>query len=153
VSGAALDRAWLQSHLPHRGAMNLLDAIVAWDPTFVHARSTSHRSAGNPLRRAGELPIACGIEYAAQAVAAHGALLSGGVQPAAAGFLAGVRSVQFHAHRLDDIEAPLEIRAEQLGGGASGVLYAFSVGAADMLLLEGRLTIVLDASMLPTGAR
>ncbi len=133
--------------------MNLLDAIVAWDAATVHARATSHCARGNPLRRGAELPIACGIEYAAQAVAAHGALVAGGMQPAAAGFLAGVRSVQFHAPRLDDIEAPLEIRAEQLGGGASGVLYSFSVNAAGTLLLEGRLTIVLDASMLPTGTR
>ena len=37
-----------------------------------------HRDADNPLRAGGELPALCGIEYAAQAMAAHGRTLGGG---------------------------------------------------------------------------
>jgi predicted hotdog family 3-hydroxylacyl-ACP dehydratase len=142
----ALDRAWLASHLPHRGAMNLLDQVVAWDRERLHARATGHGSPDHPLRRAGELPVAAAIEYGAQAVAAHGALMGGADAPPAAGFLASVRGVTFHADRLDDIGAPLDIEVERAGEAAGGVLYAFRVSAAGRLIAEGRVAIVLDAA-------
>lgn len=139
MSGAPLDRAWLLAHLPHQGEMNLLESVVAWDAAKVHARATRHRSATNPLRRNGVLPIAAGIEYGAQAAAAHGALNAS--MPAGAGFLAGVRGVTFNAARLDDLDASLDVMAEQLGGSGSGVLYGFRVSAAGRALVEGRVTI------------
>lgn len=134
-----LDRDWLASHLPHQGRMNLLDAIVAWDPLTVHAVATGHRDPHNPLRCAGELPIACGIEYAAQAAAAHGALVSGA--PSGPGLLASARGVAFHVRRLDDIAGDLAIRAEQVGVGAGGVIYGFEVTSDGRALLAGRLTV------------
>jgi predicted hotdog family 3-hydroxylacyl-ACP dehydratase len=134
-----LDRGWLLDHLPQQGSMNLLDEVVAWDASTLRARATSHNNPGNPLRRAGVLPIAAGVEYGAQAAAAHGALASG--QPSGAGFLASMRSVVFHAHRLDDPAGPLEVLAEQLGGGEGGVLYRFEVSCAGRALVEGRVTV------------
>jgi predicted hotdog family 3-hydroxylacyl-ACP dehydratase len=151
MKAAARDRAWLTTHLPHQGRMNLLDEVVAWDGETLHARATSHRAADNPLRRGGELPIACGIEYGAQAVAAHGALLAEATQPASAGFLASVRSVQFHAPRLDDVPGVLDVHVEQLARGADGLLYRFRVHSAGRMLLEGRVAIVLDAASNPRG--
>jgi predicted hotdog family 3-hydroxylacyl-ACP dehydratase len=146
---SARGRDWIAAHLPHRGRMNLLEEIVSWDAQGLRARATSHRAADNPLRRADELPAACGIEYGAQAVAAHGALVSEG--PVGAGFLASVRSVSFHATRLDDVPGALEIAVEQIGGGAGGMLYRFSVGAEGRELIAGRLAIVLGAFSFPTG--
>jgi predicted hotdog family 3-hydroxylacyl-ACP dehydratase len=128
VTSLVLDRRWLTSHLPHKGTMNLLANVISWDAQGLKALATSHRDTANPLRRKEQLPIACGIEYGAQAVAAHGALLS----PAGTsgpGFLASARAVTFHAVRLDDVEADLEIVVAQIGGGAGGMLYRFSVGA------------------------
>jgi predicted hotdog family 3-hydroxylacyl-ACP dehydratase len=66
------------------------------------------------------------------------------MKPAAAGLLASARSVSLHVSRLDDIAEPLDIRVEQLGGGAGGLLYAFQVSAAGRALVEGRLTIALE---------
>jgi predicted hotdog family 3-hydroxylacyl-ACP dehydratase len=149
VSAAVLDHGWLVAHLPHQGAMNLLDTIVEWDRASIVARAVSHRSPGNPLRRGDELPAACGIEYAAQAVAAHGALLSEGEAPAAAGLLASARGVRLHVRRLDDLDAPLDIRAEQLGASAGGLLYRFEVAAAGRMLVEGRLAIAFDPELQP----
>ncbi|HXS51205.1 MAG TPA: 3-hydroxylacyl-ACP dehydratase [Usitatibacter sp.] len=146
MSGAIVDREWLASHLPHRGAMSLLEEIVAWDAERLHARTRSHRAPANPLRRDGALPIACAIEYAAQAAAAHGALLAAGAAPPEAGFLVAVRGVEFQASRLDDIDDPLDIEVERAGEGAGGVLYSFRVGAAGRGLALGRVTIVLDAT-------
>jgi predicted hotdog family 3-hydroxylacyl-ACP dehydratase len=143
MTSLVLDRRWLISHLPHQGAMNLLANVISWDAQGLKAIASSHRDASNPLRRGSELPIACGIEYGAQAVAAHGALLSpNGIS--GSGFLASARAVTFHATRLDDVEADLEVVVAQIGGGAGGMLYRFSVGAQGIELLEGRLAIVLD---------
>ncbi len=149
---AVLDRAWLASHLPHRGAMSLLDEVVAWDADPLHARASGHGAARHPLRRGGELPITAAIEYGAQAVAAHGALVGGDAAAPAAGFLASVRGVTFHADRLDDIAAPLDIEVERAGAGAGGVLYSFRVAAAGRLLAEGRVAIVLDAARVAAAA-
>jgi predicted hotdog family 3-hydroxylacyl-ACP dehydratase len=149
MNAAARGREWLASHLPHRGAMSLLDEVVAWDGARLRARATSHASPDHPLRREGRLPIACAIEYGAQAAAAHGALLAAGAAPEGAGFLASARGVTFHAARLDDIADPLDIEVERAGEGAGAVLYAFRVSAAGRLLAEGRVAIVLDAAAAP----
>ena len=119
--------------------MNLLDRIVAWDATTIRAVAVRHREPDHPLRRGRELPIAAGIEYGAQAAAAHGALAS--QAPSGAGFVASMRSVAFHARRLDDIEAELDVFAEQLGESAAGVLYGFRVAAAGRALVEGRVAV------------
>jgi len=139
MSRAPLDRAWIAAHLPHQGRMSLLDEIVAWDANTVRALARSHRAPDNPLRRAGELPIASGVEYGAQAAAAHGALAA--KQAWGAGFLAAARSVVFHARRLDDVTGDLEVFAEQIGGGETGVLYRFEVTSSGRALVEGRVTV------------
>ena len=135
----ARDRAWIAAHLPHAGTMCLLDAVVDWDEGSLHARAANHRATHHPLRRGGELPIAAGIEYGAQAAAAHGALAS--QKPSGAGMIAAVRSVAFHARRLDDVAGDLEIHVEQLGGGAAGVIYRFEVSSSGLVLVEGRVTV------------
>ena len=139
MSAPRLDRAWLEANLPHRGAMSLLDGVARWDGTSIHAVASGHRAPDHPLRRANELPIAAGIEYGAQATAAHGALVSG--RPSGDGFLASVRTVRFHARRLDDVEGTLGVFAEQLGSTDQGVLYRFVVSAAGSPLVEGRITV------------
>jgi predicted hotdog family 3-hydroxylacyl-ACP dehydratase len=118
--------------------MNLLDEVVAWDAASLHARTARHRDPAHPLKRHGTLPIAVGIEYGAQAAAAHGALASDA--PAGAGMIAAVRAVRFHAPRLD-VAGDLDVRVEQLGAGEAGVLYRFEVSARGEPLLEGRVTV------------
>ena len=141
---SALGRDWLAANLPHQGAMSLLEGIATWDEAGLTAVATGHRSPSNPLRHGNELPIACAIEYGAQAAAAHGALLDS--KPSGPGMLVAVRSVDFHVDRLDDVGADLEIRVDHLGGGEAGVLYRFAVSAAGRLLAEGRLTVAFRES-------
>ena len=138
--------------------MCLLDQVVAWDSQIVHCRASSHRDADNPLRAHGRLGVACGIEYAAQAMAVHGALLAeatGQLAPVpVAGYLAGVRGVQLHAIRIDDVEEDLTVRAERIMGDAGGVVYAFEIQAGERVLLSGRATVILDAAAAaPRAAR
>lgn len=158
-----LDRAWIQSHIPHQGRMCLLDEVVCWDADRITCRSGSHRDIDNPLRARGELGIACGIEYAAQAMAVHGALVAGAGTPdrpaaavqavtvaaagsPAAGFLVGVRDVQFHANRLDDVQDDLVCDVVRVAGDRGTALYEFHLRSGAIPLLSGRATVIFDAN-------
>lgn len=143
-----LDHAWLLAHIPHQGGMCLLDAVLDWDEQHIRCRAGSHRDAGNPLRYAGRLGAACGVEYAAQAMAAHGAALAESGSRPRAGYLASVRGVEWSVSRLDDIAADLLIEAERLSGDENNILYSFTVGDGTRTLLSGRAAVILDAGRL-----
>ena len=151
-----LNRAWIESRIPHRGRMCLLDEVIAWSGARVSCRSSTHREADNPLRAYGRLGIACGIEYAAQAMAVHGALLAASSAAdrgaplsgsPAAGFLAAVRGVRFHSLRLDDVQGDLICDAVRMAGDATTALYEFELKSDAALLLRGRATVVFDAGL------
>jgi predicted hotdog family 3-hydroxylacyl-ACP dehydratase len=146
VSAALPDRGWIASHIPHHGSMCLLDAVEAWDEDHIRCSSTTHCAADNPLRNGGRLGALNAIEYAAQAMAVHGALLADAAHaatPPSPGFLGSARGVSCLVERLDDIEAPLSIRAQRLSADSRTLLYAFTVSAAERLLVQGRVAVVL----------
>ena len=143
-----LDRAWIAAHVPHHGAMCLLDRVEMWDPTQVRCLAHSHRDLSNPLRAHARLGAACGIEYAAQAMAIHGALCAGS-DPAAAtrpGMLASARGVTFAVARLDDIADDLTIVATQQAADTRAIAYAFEVLAGHRMLLSGRAIVMLGSA-------
>ncbi len=129
--------------IPHQGAMCLLAAVTRHDAEVIHCTATSHRDAANPLRRDGALPAIAGLEYAAQAMALHGALLDGAAQRP--GFLSAVRGLVLGVSRLDDIEAALYVSATALLRESGGLIYSFRVSAAGAMLLEGQATVMLPA--------
>lgn len=154
-----LDHQWIEQHIPHKGRMCLLDEVLSWDAAHIRCRSASHRAADNPLRAYGRLGAACGIEYAAQAMAVHGALVAASAPLAsrvsmsmrssigtAIGYLASVRNVTLYVARLDDLESDLIAAAERITGDGRTVLYEFSVWGAVQPLLRGRASIVFDAT-------
>jgi predicted hotdog family 3-hydroxylacyl-ACP dehydratase len=154
-----LDRQWIEQHIPHKGRMCLLDEVLSWDAVRIRCRSATHRSADNPLRLHGRLGAACGIEYAAQAMAVHGALIAASAPLASTvarsvrgsigssvGYLASVRNVTLRVERLDDLEADLIAAAERVTGDGRTVLYEFSVTSGRQLLVSGRASIVFDAT-------
>jgi predicted hotdog family 3-hydroxylacyl-ACP dehydratase len=145
-----LDRAWIQAHIPHHGRMCLLDEVIEWNPERISCRSGAHRAADHPLRAHGRLGAACGIEFAAQAMAVHGALIAGAstVKPVA-GFLASVRGVRLYVSRLDDVEADLICDAVRIAGDRGTALYEFALRTASMPLMSGRATVVLDPKHRP----
>ncbi len=128
--------------------MCLLDAVREWSGEGITCTASSHTDPANPLRADGRLGAANGIEYAAQAMAIHGALLAGNDGQPRQGYLTSVRGVTLHAARLDDLPGELIVRAERLSGDANNILYQFSVSHADRCLLAGRAAVVLDASAL-----
>jgi predicted hotdog family 3-hydroxylacyl-ACP dehydratase len=87
----------------------------------------------------------CGVEYAAQAMAVHGALLGTSRQRPRAGFLTSVRDVQAQVARLDTMDGTLLVEAERLSGNDNTLLYRFALTCGDRLLLSGRATVMLDA--------
>jgi predicted hotdog family 3-hydroxylacyl-ACP dehydratase len=151
-----LDRAWIERHIPHHGRMCLLDEVLSWDTDRIVCRSGSHRAQDNPLRSHGRLGVACGIEYAAQTMAVHGAL-SGGAQgggaadggadaaPPTVGMLAGLRGVEFRAQRLDDLADDLVCSAIRVAGDPRTALYEFELACAGIWVMRGRATVLLEA--------
>jgi predicted hotdog family 3-hydroxylacyl-ACP dehydratase len=146
-----LDRRWITAHIPHAGRMCLLDAVLSWDAARIECRTATHRDADNPLRSHGRLGSACGVEYAAQAMAVHGALAAQDAAPPKSGFLIALRRIVLDVERLDDIEGDLLISGERINGDATTVLYQFSVYNAQRSFLRGRATVALDAAALARG--
>ncbi|AJX17263.1 putative 3-Oxoacyl-[acyl-carrier-protein] reductase [Burkholderia ubonensis MSMB22] len=140
------DRAWIAAHIPHDGAMCLLDSVDFWDDARIRCTATSHRDPRNPLRAHGRLASVCGIEYAAQAMAVHGALVGAPRERPRAGFLASVRGVDAFVERLDTCDAPLTVEAERVGGDDVTVLYGFTLRCGGRVLLSGRVAVMLDAA-------
>lgn len=140
-----LDQAWIAAHIPHQGAMCLLDAVEQWDAEAIVCRASSHRRSDNPLRAADRLGIANGIEFAAQAMAVHGALLAADDAAPTVGFLTSVREVQWQRPRLDDIPSDLMVHAQRISGSANSLLYQFELRADEAVVLRGRASVMLKA--------
>ena len=124
--------------------MVLLDRVEAWDAGGILCRARSHLDAANPLRRDGRLSVCCGLEYALQAAALHGALVAGGVAQRA-GYVAALRGVALRVERLDVASyGELRVSAGLERQEAGGIIYALSLEAADgMPLLSGRAMVAL----------
>jgi predicted hotdog family 3-hydroxylacyl-ACP dehydratase len=140
-----LDHSWIAARIPHQGSMCLLERVDAWDAQRLRCIASSHRALDNPLRSHGRLAAVCGFEYAAQAMAVHGALLAPHQISPRSGFLASVRSAILHVGRLDDIAAELTVQAELFSGDGNTILYDFSVHADGQVLLERRAAVIIDA--------
>lgn len=129
--------------IPHAGAMSLLDAVVAWDDTRIHARSDSHRRSDHPLRSDGRLRAVHLCEYGAQAMAVHGGLLARAAGAAAKpGFLVSLREVEFGRERVDDLHGALDVHAERLLGGGGSWQYAFRVEYRGEVIAKGRAAVI-----------
>ncbi len=129
--------------IPHAGEMCLLDEITAWDAKSLRCRASCAQAPGNPLRRPdGTLGMACGIEIAGQAMAAHGRLTAGGDGPPLAGMLVSLRDVALGQGPLQAEELLIEV--EQLMGDANGASYKFLLTEAGKLRLSGRATVLFS---------
>jgi predicted hotdog family 3-hydroxylacyl-ACP dehydratase len=153
---ATLTREGIAALIPHAGTMCLLARLDGWDMQRIVCAARNHRDPGHPLRTRHGLLATCAIEYAAQAMALHGALIGQAAGTAATpGYLASARGVQLHALRFDDLPAvaghpdELRIEATRQAGDARQILYAFALHHADRLLAEGRAAVVLNTPLAP----
>lgn len=136
----------VSSLIPHRGAMCLLDGIESWTEDYIVCRATSHRRPDNPLRDESGLRALCGIEYAAQAIAAHAALRR---EPSGRSLLSGVlasaRDVTTTLSHLDRLRGPLTIRAALVLIHEGGSIYDVILTSDNRTVLTGRLSVMMSA--------
>jgi predicted hotdog family 3-hydroxylacyl-ACP dehydratase len=130
--------------IPHHGAMCLLDTIETWDERHIRCAAQSHHRLDNPLRDATGLRTVCAIEYGAQAMAAHAALLGNpGAHALATGLLVAAREIVMAGSHLDGIVGPLTILAEVVLINGNGRIYNVTVTGDGRTLLSGRLSVMI----------
>ena len=146
---ATLGRDAIEALIPHSGSMCLLQRLDAWDDEHIVCAAANHRDAQHPLRTRRGLLAPAAIEYAAQAMALHGALIGQAAgTPATPGFLASARAVQLHVLRLDELPpGELRIEATRQAGDAQQILYAFHISHAGRPVAEGRAAVVLNTPL------
>ncbi len=140
-----LDATDIARLLPHHGRMCLIERVLAWDAESIHCTADNHRAADHPLRWQNQLGSAIGIEYAAQAMALHGALRVPIQQPPRQGVITRVQQVHTTVDRLDTLARPLHIRAWRLMGDDTVVRYRFTLQHDDDTLLHGEASVLLAA--------
>jgi predicted hotdog family 3-hydroxylacyl-ACP dehydratase len=147
---ATLNHADIALRVPHRDAMCLLDTVASWSEETICA-SANIDVKSNPLAIDGQLDSTAAIEYAAQAMAVHGALLSEVAElqgkpqrKPLMGFLASVRSIVCHRPQLNDSNQHLNITATRTAGTESPVSYDFVVSTDESVCVTGKATVVLN---------
>jgi len=145
---ATLARDGIAALIPHSGSMCLLARLDAWDAQRIRCSAGNQRDPQHPLRTASGLLAPAAIEYAAQAMALHGALIGQAAGTAASpGYLASTRGVRLHRLRLDDLAGELQIEAVRQAGDTNQILYSFSVTHAGAPVADGRATVVLNTPL------
>lgn len=145
LSSGQLDHDQLCRMIPHDGSMCLLDSVVEWNEEKISCRSISQCDPDNPLLKDRLLPAISGVEFAAQAMAVHGALLQKDEAPPASAYLAALRNVNLHCEYLHE-QPDLFLNCHRLGGDSNGFIYAFEVTNGTTLLLDGRATVIKSGS-------
>ena len=137
----------IESLLPHAGRMRLIDRVVWFDEHRVVCESDSHRAVDHPLAFDQALPIACGLEYGAQAMAIHGSLLassSGASEPGVGhGYLVAASDLRWTTERLDRCEGALVIEAVSELRTDRHVAYRFELKAGGRCVMTGRASVLL----------
>jgi predicted hotdog family 3-hydroxylacyl-ACP dehydratase len=126
--------------IPHGPSMCLLDSVLNWDTKQIQCMATSHRDINNPLRNKNELSSLCGIEYAAQSMAVHGALLNES-RTRSEGLLLSVKDILLKVQRLDNISHDLIFDTKILMADDNMFNYEFKVTANNSNLLTGKASV------------
>lgn len=137
------DRDTLCALLPHAAEMCLIESVTSYDNDGIICRTQTHLNPSNPLRYENRLNTICGVEYAAQAMALHSALLSDERAKPRVGFLAGLREVTLHVPRLDVIATTLHIKANKLIADSGRSIYEFLLSLDERPALSGRAAVII----------
>lgn len=136
----------IASLLPHAGAMVMLESIDHFDDTRIVCSTTRHRAADNPMRggSGSRLRALCGIEFAAQAMALHGALRRSPPSALRHGRVAAVRDVVAHCRYLDAVEGPLVVECRLEAAAGNAYAYVFTLNGRGRVLLRGAATVMMS---------
>jgi predicted hotdog family 3-hydroxylacyl-ACP dehydratase len=130
--------------IPHAGDMCLLDAVLDWNDTSIHAISERHGLHDHPLRDVMRLHAVHLAEYGAQATAVHGALLGAARQEVKMrpGRLVSLRDVQLNVEYVDLSAGRLHVHADCLFADERGAQYTFKVEQDGRSLASGRAAVM-----------
>lgn len=149
IPESKLNHQEIEQRLPHAGKMSLLHEVVNSDQKSLLATAISHLDADNPLRLKGKIAMINGIEYAAQAMAIHGSLLSEWSKPAElptspqTGYIATVRNIDIKVPFVPETDSPLNVEVEQLMSDGNGFTYQFHISCEQQSLISGKITVFL----------
>jgi predicted hotdog family 3-hydroxylacyl-ACP dehydratase len=136
-------RAEIEALIPHAGSMCLLERVLSFDEHGLHAQTDSHRDPYNPLRREGALSALHLCEYGAQAMAVHGGLLAAREGRAAPpGLLVSLRAVELFRERIDDLDDPLDVFAEDVADSGAGWQCGFRIEHRGQVIASGRAAVL-----------
>ena len=142
-----IEKPAIDALLPHAGAMCLLDGVVDWDASSIQCTTRSHCRPDNPLRCQQGLSALHGVEYGAQAMAIHGALLQqADIGPDASGYLASIRDLTLEVDWLHDVDGPLLVSARLEVDDGRYLVHRFRIEAGSGLLLSGRAMVFRGSS-------
>lgn len=135
-----------QDLLPHAPPMVLIDAVVDYGTDYILCTALSHLQPQNPLRIEGALSIFTGIEYAAQAMAAHNRLLMNDNEQTSPrkGVIAVASKLVAQQPYLDTEQSALSIKVDVLAQTADSSLAQFTIHSNNKELLRGQLTAALQ---------
>ena len=139
-----VDRATIESLIPHAGLMSLWDTVDDWTDTTIVLSTSRHRDADHPLRSGDRLRAVHLCEYGAQSMAVHGGLRAaqrGTTAPP--GLLVALRAVELNVDRIDTLPNALHCEATVLVEGDTGWQYAFRIHHDDVLLAQGRAAVMV----------
>lgn len=136
-------RAEIEQLIPHAGSMCLLERVLTFDDSGLHAQSDAHRDPAHPLRREGRLSALHLCEYGAQAMAVHGGLLAareGRVAPP--GLLVSLRGVELAREFIDALPGPLDVFAVDVSDSGAGWQCGFRIEHSGEVLATGRAAVL-----------
>lgn len=140
-----MDRNDICGLIPHSGNMCLLDKVMSWDEEKIHCCALSHRDPDNPLRRDGHLSTVNLIEYGAQAMAVHGALLAlQEDRKVESGFLLTLSDIHLDTGCLPDTDAPMEIGASLIAAVSGISRYRFVTCINEREMASGCATVLMN---------
>ncbi|SHN91682.1 3-hydroxydecanoyl-[ACP] dehydratase [Bathymodiolus heckerae thiotrophic gill symbiont] len=130
--------------IPHSGKMCLIDSIDKWDDESIVCITNTHLKSDNPLLSKGALPVSALIEYGAQAMAIHGALIADkSGEKMQEGYLAALKDVKFFNNLdISAISTSLVVEATRKFASQGNMVYEFLILSDDKSLISGRATVV-----------
>ncbi|MBE5317498.1 MAG: phosphotransferase [Xanthomonadales bacterium] len=136
-------RAEIERLIPHAGGMCLLERVLAFDDSGLHAQSEAHRDPAHPLRCDGRLSALHLCEYGAQAMAVHGGLLAAREgRSAPPGLLVSLRGVELAREFIDELPGPLDVYAQEVADSGAGWQCSFRIEHAGEVLATGRAAVL-----------
>ncbi|RUA07165.1 MAG: hypothetical protein DSY43_00410 [Gammaproteobacteria bacterium] len=130
--------------IPHAGAMCLIDSVEKWDKDSILCTTQTHQNQDNPLLSNGILHTSALIEYGAQAMAVHGALIAKeSKEKMQKGYLAALRGIDFYQNaKINSVTSPLVIEATRRLASHGNMIYDFLITSEGEDLISGRATVV-----------